>query len=1230
MVDSIDSKSLMSDTTARQMLASSPQLSAWVSANAGSGKTHVLSQRVVRLLLNGTRPSAILCLTYTKAAAAEMSNRIFKILADWTVMGDSDLSDTLFKLEGRQPDQQTLSAARRLFANALETPGGLKIQTIHAFCEALLHRFPLEANVPGHFEVLDDISAINMLKEARRQILTIAASDPQHPIAIVVRDILDLSGEHGLGLLLDEIIAKRHALSDFWALAEQKSGLSHYLADKLKLDPHGCARDDLDGIWPIDGLTDQLITSYYDLAHQASQTTPQKIAQILVHVQNAPDAQTRFDLLYDGFLTKSGVARKMERAVTADIEAILPQMPDMIAHIQEHILTIEDVIKRRKCLAASVSAMTLAKHFIDMFEGLKRRQAKLDYDDLIIKTAHLFQRRGAGSWVHYKLDRGIDHILVDEAQDTSPNQWALIQSLAGEFYAGETARSLNRTMFAVGDEKQSIYSFQGAKPERFHEEQRETRKRADQAQKAFKSIALRVSFRSTADVLDMVDLVFADDLAKKGLSFSDPDIIHQSVRQKAPGSVELWDMIAKKPATQDDDWLAAFDSVNQDDPVRVLSQQIAATLKSWIGQETIIDHKTGIARLISAGDILILVRKRDSFVPTLMRVLKSQTHIPVAGADRLRLTDHIAVKDLIALGRVVLLKEDDLALSSLLKSPFFDVSEDQLFALCAKRQPGQSVWQHLCLLAQDNEFWQQIAQSLTAYKGFAEQFTVHDFYAYLLGPMGLRQKFLNRNGSEVTDILDGFLDAALEHDQAGGSGLQSFIANLEQTKPDIKREQEQGLDAVRIMTVHASKGLEAPIVFLVDPGSAPYHASHANVLLKMQNPDHQTHLPASYLWLPKAAYNHSISRDIRRLDEEKAEEEYRRLLYVGLTRAADRLVVCGYRGINELKKPTWHQLVANGFDRAPQERVQTIVREMHGARASNNEGISEGTGQGTGEGTELTWQCRVFQNSQNHLGELQTRPDGPTAQTVFARPDCLDQKPATDKAPPRPLIPSGVGTIIEDRDHLPSDQSPFLTPDPCELSGADYGKAVHRLLQVLPQMPPETWHMKGLAYLTAALPQETSDTHQLALQNVIDILTTDKWAALFNSEYASEFSVMGSILLGDEERLVSGRIDRLVNLPDRVLILDYKTNRHAPLNVHAVPEHYVKQLAIYREVLKPLYADKTIEAALLFTRAPRLLELSAPMLDHAMKNLAMKDLAEAQLCSKEAEALERLAESTHI
>lgn len=1182
MVEQIQAIKLIGQTTSKQMRAATPDISAWVSANAGSGKTHVLSQRVVRLLLNGTQPSAILCLTYTKAAAAEMSLRIFDILAKWSQMTDQALSDEISKIENSPTPAQKIASARTLFAAALETPGGLKIQTIHAFCESLLHRFPLEANVAGHFQVLDDASAEELQTEARGIILNQAASDPSKFIAKAVACVLEHGGEFALDDLIGKFISTRHALSDFISFSKTRKGLRSEIAHRLDVMPTN--DDPYVDFWPLPSLPDDQIEAFYSAALDGKNKSPKDFAMCLMACKKAVSNERKFAALCEGFLTQAGKPRSLKNAVSKEILALLPDMPERLGLLIDHITAQIDYLKRRICLDVSEQALVLAEQYIETYEGLKRRKAMLDYEDLIVKTEQLLSKSGAGPWVHYKLDRGIDHILVDEAQDTSPVQWRVIQSLADEFYSGQSSRQLSRSMFAVGDEKQSIYSFQGARPERFDQERRETQKRAKSAAKAFESISLRVSFRSTFEVLNLVDLVFADHDAKRGLTYSDDDVLHETVRQNAPGQVELWPILAKEPAQDLDNWLEPFDAVAERDPINILSQQITSVLNNWVNKEDILDQKTNTYRKIRAGDILILVRKRDAFVPTLMRTLKSTTNIAVAGADRLKLTDHIAVQDLMSLGRVVSLLEDDLSLASMLKSAFFNVTEEQLFDLCAVREESASVWSELKHQKESSVFWSEIYDQILEFQSLSRQSSVHGFYSHILEVLGMRDTFLARLGHEVVDVLDEFLALALDHDQNGTSSLQIFLDQLESTQPEIKREQEQSLDAVRIMTVHASKGLEAPIVFLIDPGSAAFHSSHMSSIRLLEPVDHQINIPKCPLWVPSSAVENTKTDEIKTAAEYMAEEEYRRLLYVGLTRAADRLVVCGYRGTREPSKPTWHMLVEGGFTRAEPEMKQDINYQLDG----------------------LSWDVQRFTRAVSQDKNTKSELVKPKKEPTKCRPELLNKPIEKIEGLPRPLVPSGASVLINGDESTSYKTSPFAKHVDRNISAIEYGKAIHRLLQVLPSLPQDSWRMSAENYLINRLAETSYDARNQIVDSVINVMSDPKFAPIFSSESASEFSIMGSLMIKDEERIVSGRIDRLVVQDDRLLIVDYKTNFRAPTGISDISPSYIAQLAIYRAVLQPLYPNKTIEAGLLYTRTPKIIEVPAARLDQAMQELSSK------------------------
>jgi len=1177
---------IISDTTLRQNLAATPTLSAWVSANAGSGKTHVLARRVIRLLLRGARPSAILCLTYTKAASAEMSNRVFKTLGEWVRLDDEGLAARIAELEGREAEPHQLIRARRLFATALETPGGLKIQTIHAFCEAVLHRFPLEANIPGHFNVLDDQKAAELLSAARRQLMSARAFKDDPDLEAAVTSALDISGEAGFDKLLEGLYARRREYRAFEAKVQTADGAEATIRTALELSAQDDAPSTIDKAWPLDALPVDYVRALYEFAGAAkSAAKAHTLAHGLLAVGSEPDPAKRLELLRDVFFTKSGSPAKLGGVASKSVLESFPDLTERVAEAQARVIDVFDRLARLKMLSASLTAFRLAKRYLGEFERLKTRQALLDYDDLIAATEALLSKSGASAWVHYKLDQGIDHVLVDEAQDTAPLQWNVIGALADEFFAGEGARPATRTLFAVGDEKQSIYSFQGARPERFAEERSRIAKLARAADAEFEQVSLRVSFRSSTEVLKLVDHVFADTDALRGMGSADEPVIHETARLQAPGLVEIWPMIGKEKADSDEDWTAAFDEVPETAPAAQLARHIADVLAQWVGHETIEDQKSRQLRPVAPGDILVLVRKRDGFVPTLLRTLKATTDIPVAGADRLRLTDHIAVQDLMALGRFVLLGDDDLSLAALFKSPLLDLDEDDLFRLTAGRPEGLSVWQRLLDLAESDERYQRAVARLKRWTARAAILPPHDFYAALLGPDAGRSAYLARLGHEVGDVLDEFLGLTLDHEQAGLPGLQSFLAMLETETPEIKREMEGQSGAVRIMTVHAAKGLEAPIVFLVDSGGEAFQHSHQPRLWLLPTTPEAHDPPSVPVWLADKEHENDAIAPVRETMRGQAEEEYRRLLYVGLTRAADRLVVCGYRGLREVKTPTWHSLAAAGLERAASENDYLVCDAGHGSGSDAFEvrrfsRIRTDTSAASGAGR----------------GEKPTRPSAETGGIE------IPSEPLPPPARlPRPLAPSGVSAVLEDSRDLAS-RSPFAEGQAGSTAALERGSMVHRLLQVLPAVPPADRQTVLARYLARALPAEQAAAARLIEQQVLAVLQDPDFSPIFDAPGEAEVSVMGTLRINGEERAVSGRIDRIALDDERVLIVDYKTGL-APNPGEQPPTGHVSQLAIYRALLAPLYPGRRIDAALVYVSGPVLIEIPAAALDQALSRL---------------------------
>ncbi|RWP34868.1 double-strand break repair helicase AddA [Mesorhizobium sp.] len=1157
------------DTAVSQASASDPQNSAWVSANAGSGKTHVLAQRVIRLLLRGTDPSKILCLTYTRAAAANMSNRVFSTLSEWTALGDAELATRIETLDGRQPDRETMRRARRLFAEALETPGGLKIQTIHAFCESVLHQFPLEANIPAHFEMLDPQMEASLFSAARRDMISgTAAGDAG--LAEAFATILERGGEHGLDALLAEIVRKRDGLRAFISAAGGDGFQA--LFDEFRFRAGQTAEGLAASVWPLPGFLPDYFITFARAAEDAD--TRFVLNNVLPYARLAfaeNDPIRRLHLLAKAFLRADG--EPYEPATFK--KALLDRLPDLAERYlsaADAIVEISDRLALFRMLEGTRAALTIADWLIARYEHLKRARGFLDFNDLITRTVNLLARPDAGPWVQYKLDQGIDHILLDEAQDTSPDQWEVVKRLAEEFFAGLGARdNVHRTVFAVGDEKQSIYSFQGAAPDSFADSRLLFSAKVRDANAAFADLKLTWSFRSTEDVLAAVDRVFADPVVRRGISHDPEPLTHKAIRSDAPGYVEVWPSIGADVVDEPDDWTQAVDHAHA--PAVRIAENVAATIAGWIGAGEIIE---GRGKTLRPGDVLVLVRKRDRFVHALTRALKRRD-IPVAGADRLSLPGHIAVKDLIALGHFLVQPEDDLSLAAVLRSPIFDVSEETLFALAGERPSGLSLIASLRQHAGESAALAAIAAQLDTWSDEAAFRPVFEFYAGALARDGLRKKMIARLGPEAGDILDEFLGFCLAEERTGLPGLESFLSTLENAGPEIKREMDQTRDEVRVMTVHAAKGLEAPVVFLVDGGSAPFSDQHLPRLMPFDGSG-QHWDGKGYLWRSAGDVANGFSRAASDRARELADDEYRRLLYVGMTRAEDRLIVCGYHGKRAPNTGTWHSIVSRALVGAPES-----IERQHPA---------------TGETVHRFHVTKLPPVAQAAAEQARQ------AQQFEPLPKSLFQPLPPFEDLPRPLSPSGASALIDEaRQAVVDTGSPVLDTEAEPGFAVMRGLALHKLLQMLPGIAETERRDAAERYLKRAGAQWPETERDKALASVATILADSRFDQLFSPNSRAEVAIMGSLEVKGKLRSISGKIDRLAVTSGRVSIVDYKTNRPAPAALADVPPAYVLQLALYRALLQPLYPGHEVSAALLFTEAPRLIELPPAVMDDALARL---------------------------
>ncbi|GAA0540178.1 ATP-dependent helicase/nuclease subunit A [Rhizomicrobium palustre] len=1101
------------------MKAAEPNLSAWVAANAGAGKTYTLAARVTRLLLAGAAPERILCLTYTKAAAAEMFDRLFKQLGEWSMLSDSALAERIEKIGADPGSKEDLRAARRLFAKALETPGGLKIQTIHSFCQYVLSRFPLEAGVPASFKVLDDRSASELLATARARVFERAARDAELNEAVVY--LATRLSDAKLQQILDSALTgDRGKLDAFF----EKVGSENWTA--LVRKAHGASEDDTPESLAKEfcaGLKreeDKLKAAIAWLS-SGSKTDGERGAALAAAKELLGEME-QFDGICAVVLTKDGTLRKA--LATKKLIEARPDLAAWLGTLGETVLSTLERLNAAKAAMLADAALKIIFEVRDVYAAEKRARNFLDYDDLIVRTHRLLNQHGA-AWVLYKLDEGIDHILIDEAQDTSGLQWDIIQKLTEEFFAGEGVARAPRTLFAVGDEKQSIFSFQGADPRQFERRRAFFAKRAEEGQREFLYQPLQDSWRSAPQILSFVDQTFASAEARDGLTSSDTPIKHNPLKD-LKGCVEFWPPISASDGADLDPWdLRPVDMQQESSPVVQLAEQIAGRIRQWLDDGAALP---GHDKPISPGDIMILLPRREPFGSEIIKRLKEHG-VPVAGADRIVLTEQIAVMDLIAYGRFALLPEDDLNLAALLRSPLIGISESELFELAHGRKG--TLWE--ALSARKTDF-PEAYQLLSDARARADYAPPYEYYAHAL--LDGRRKLLNRLGVEARDAIDEFLSLALQYEMAATPSLEGFLHWMETGTEAVKRDMERGRDEVRVMTVHGAKGLEADIVILPDTTRLPTDSPDRGNLLYTDD-GVLFPVPKDVAPAPVLAAKDAIV--------EAALKEYRRLLYVALTRARERLIVCGFENKKGTKPGSWHDLAG---------------------RAAEALGVAREDG------------VKIFgESALVSLGkQAKAAPD------IVTLPDWARTSANAEQPAPWLIRPSQAAGMDE-----PASPSPLGA-----VSGVKRGQLVHTLLARLPDMPEELRRQVALQFLSA---RGVENPEPLVAQ-VLAVLDNHIFGMAFAPGSRAEVSLVADLPEIGPTARVHGRVDRLAVTGDEVLIVDFKTGR--PLaQEQDVPRLYATQMALYRAAAMRIFPGKRISCSLVWTEGPLLLPLSPGFLD---------------------------------
>ena len=1126
--------STVDEATRRQLQAARPDASTWLSANAGSGKTRVLTDRVARLLLDGVAPQHILCLTYTKTAAFEMQNRLFKRLGAWAMLPDAKLIEALEELgidiQRATPD---LRRARTLFASAIETPGGLKIQTIHSFCSALLRRFPLEAKVSPQFTEIEDRAADLLRAELVDQM-----ADGPDAAAVAA-------------------LAKRYTGEDFTRLTKeivshsalfQKPVSQGALYTNFGLSP-GFDEDTLAAEVFLGGEED--LTAELTPALIAKGGEDAKAGFLLREITQL-DARS-LGPLENVFLTKGGaqnpfsakIGRFPTKATRAAVDHLMPALEALMQRV-------EQARPKRLALAAVQRTQDLhqfAVPFVQAYTDAKLLRGWLDFDDLIHKARDLLHDPRVAAWVLYRIDGGIDHILVDEAQDTSPAQWDVVRKLSEEFASGDGARAdVLRTIFVVGDTKQSIYSFQGADPREFHRMQQEFQSRISGAGQPFQNLTLDYSFRSSPAILRMVDQCFDPTLRP---SFAQ-QTQHIAFKSDLPGRVDLWPVIEPQAKPDETPWYEPVDRLDPTHHHIILAEKVADQIADMIAHETIPDNSKdhGLHRRpVKPGDFLILVQQRKTLFSEIIRACKERG-LPIAGADRLKVGGELAVKDITALLSFLATPEDSLSLAATLRSPLFEWSEQDLFDL-AHRRTQTHLWP--ALRDRQGDF-PETFRVLNDLRDNIDFLRPYELIERILTRHGGRQKLLARLGTEAEDGINALLAQALGYERTATPSLTGFLVWMKADNLEIKRQIDSASDQIRVMTVHGSKGLESPIVIL--PDTAPRKLDIKNEIIDLDD---------MAVWRPKSDATPPLVQE--KLDQMKISiaEERLRLLYVALTRAEKWLIVAAAGDLGKTGD-SWYEIAQNALLQINAVETQTkagkILRFEHGSW----------------HGPDL----------------IKTDEAQKGAAALW---DMFRQKAPEPGAGPTRISPSNLGGAKALPGEAGADETIAMA----------FGSAVHMLLERLLNKPRSAWD--GIAKSCRALFSELDDAHWAeARTEAKKTLNASHLEPIFSQSGLSEVPVTAQ--MGDDT--MYGIIDRLLINGDQVLAVDYKTNRVVPHSVADCPDGLLRQMGAYHLALQQVFPSHRIEVALLWTKDQSLMPLPQEVVTSALNAALHLDAQHAE------------------
>ena len=1135
--------------TLPQVLAANPRESSWVLANAGSGKTRVLTNRVVRLLLAGTSPQKILCITFTNAAATNMLNRLGETLGSWAMLSNEELKENLLNLGEDEASltPEKLDSARTLFARALETPGGMKIQTFHSFATALLRQFPLEADVSPQFKLIGDREARNIQIDLLNELVK---TDRE-----LIGELSRYLDYESLKTFTQDIFGKRDHFPDtvskkaIWA----KFDVQEDWGDKSFL--HTITESDK-----------ELIKRLLSALAMGSETDQKKYKEIK-HEFEAGSNVTFINLMVRYFLYGKSANQPNypnKRFPTKAIrEGLGPETIQQLESFAKRLSMAKISEENYQGARKTLLLHQLAVRILKSYKETKITNAWLDFDDLLTKVLAILSDRDISQWILYRLDEDIDHILVDEAQDVNSKQWKIVSILAEEFTSGAGQRgNLARTIFAVGDEKQSIFGFQGAAPEKFKERRDYFKQQFEKSGRQFIEEDLEFSFRSSDIILKLVDN-FMELFPKL---FYTRFIPHKPYKEKLPGRVELWPLVPKREPADDESWEAPIYSPQAKKPEEILAENLVHKIKDILKDDLVPTGNSGEARPVRPGDILILVQTRGPVYKAIIRELK-KANLPLAGTDRINLSDDLAVRDLLALLQFMSVPKDDLSLAVILKSPLFGFDENDVFQLAYDRVG--SLWDELVINKDLNERYRRAHDRLEDLLSLVGKETPYDLLEIILTVHNGRQLLISRLGEACTEALDILLDQALDYEYTKTPSLTGFLEWLEPDTVDIKRQFEQQRDEIRVMSIHGAKGLESPIVIL--PDTKDMRTPNDKIILSADEEEFP-------LWSTRPEFSKPVDEGLEVIKGENW-KEYLRLLYVALTRAESRLIVCGLQRRSNM--PTTIADIKNWYEM------------VHWVMTRNIPNL------------DFDFQDEMLDSMINTSGYLLMSENWPTKahgpkeideKEDIVLPNWVKENPVEETPVRLSFSPSNLGGSK----NLPAEEESETTRE----NALKKGRVIHHLLEHLPESPKSEWESRAEQLINLKFPEVTSENCLEWVANSIAILNNPALEFLFDSSKNTleEVPITADIPELDHQSIY-GVIDRLIIAEDHVLAIDFKTNRLVPARVEETPDGLLRQMGAYHRALEKIYPHKIIKTAILWTQTGELIELPGEVTLNALQSV---------------------------